>query len=127
MENNEIKIFSKKVLTINLIILIVVSFALLLMQQYSWVIGYVLGSITSYITYLMHVNNVDKMCLNKKSPVKSSVASALLRFCISALCLAIGVFVEWVNIYATFIGLLVIKLTIYVLGFMTQKKVKEGK
>lgn len=127
MKNKETKTFSKLIILINVILLLVVSIFLLILQKYSWVIGYLIGTITSYITYLMHVNNVNKLGVNTKNPVRNSISSALLRLLISAVVLLVSVYVNWINLYATFIGLLVIKLTILVVGFIMEiKKPKEG-
>lgn len=127
MKNKDTKTFSKLIILINVILLLVVSIFLLILQKYSWVIGYLIGTITSYITYLMHVNNVNKLGVNTKNPVRNSIGSALLRLLISAVVLLISVYVNWINLYATFIGLLVIKLTIVVVGFIMEiKKTKEG-
>ena len=126
MKNNDTKRFTNLVLLVNVIILTIVSIVLLLLQQYSLVIGYAMGSITSYITYLMHVNNINKLDINTKNPVKKTVASALLRFFISAIVLLVALYVNWINLYATFIGLLVIKLTIIICGFIMEIRKNKG-
>lgn len=127
MKNNEIRKFSKLVLLVNLIILIVCSITLLIIQKYSWLIGYILGSVTSYITYLMHAHYADKFGDNNKVSTKKSVTNALLRIFISAIVLTIALFVDFIDIIATFIGLLVIKLTIFFIGFgLGIKKDKKG-
>ena len=126
MKNKEIKTFSKLILIVNGILLLVVFAVLLILQLYSWAIGYLLGSITSYITYLMHANNVNKIDANTKNPVRKSVASALLRLLISAAILFIALYVDFINLYATFIGLLVIKLTVFIVGFILEIKKSKG-
>lgn len=126
MKENEIRAFSKLILTVNMIVLFVVSIVLLILKQYSWLIGYLFGSITSYITYLMHANNVSKLGLSSKHPVRSSVSSAILRLCISAVSLLIALYVSWINIYATFIGLLVIKLTVIIVSFILEINKSKG-
>ncbi len=73
MKNQEIKLFSKKVIVVNLIILVLASIVLLILKKYSWLIGYILGSVTSYITYFMHVNHAVRFSEN--SGVKQSVSS----------------------------------------------------
>ena len=127
MINNEIRKFSKLVLIFNLFILFICSIVLLIIQKYSWLIGYILGSVTSYITYLMHAHYADKFGNNYKSSTKQSVTNALLRIFISALVLFIALFVDFIDIIATFIGLIVIKLTIFFIGFgLGIKKDRKG-
>ena len=123
MKNQEIKLFSKKVIVVNLIILVLVSIVLLILKKYSWLIGYILGSVTSYITYFMHVNHAVKFSEN--SGVKQSVSSSLLRTLVSAISLLIAFFVDFIDIFATFIGLLIIKFSIFIIGFCFKNK-KEG-
>ena len=123
MKNQEIKLFSKKVIVVNLIILVLASIVLLILNQYSWLIGYILGSVTSYITYFMHVNHAVKFSEN--SGVKQSVSSSLLRTLVSAISLLIAFFVDFIDIFATFIALLIIKFSIFIMGFCFKNK-KEG-
>ena len=123
MKNQEIKLFSKKVIVVNLIILVLASIVLLILNKYSWLIGYILGSVTSYITYFMHVNHAVKFSEN--SGVKQSVSSSLLRTLVSAISLLIAFFVDFIDIFATFIGLLIIKFSIFIIGFCFKNK-KEG-
>jgi hypothetical protein len=121
MKTNNIKSFSKSVIIINLSILVVVSIVLLILGLYSWLIGYILGSITSYITFLMHANSASN-----NSSVRHIFIGAGIRILISAIPLALCLFVDFINIIAVFIGLIVIKVTILILGFITNKKYTEG-
>ena len=126
MKNKEIRTFSKLILIVNGILLTVVITILLVLKLYSWSIGYLFGSIISYITYLMHVNNVEKIDGNTKNPARKSVASALLRLLISAAILFVALYVEFINFYATFVGLLVIKFTVFIVGFIREIKKSKG-
>lgn len=121
MKINNIKSFSKTVIVINLAILVIVSLVLLILKLYDWLIGYVLGSITSYITFLMHANSA-----NNNSSVRHIFIGAGIRILISAIPLAICLFVDFINIIAVFIGLVVIKLTILICGFITNVKYLKG-
>lgn len=121
MKTNNIKSFSKIVIIINLAILVVVSTVLLILEKYSWLLGYVLGSITSYITFLMHANSA-----NNNSSVRHIFIGAGIRILISAIPLTLCLFVEFINIIAVFIGLIVIKLTILIYGFITNLKYTIG-
>lgn len=123
MKNQEIKLFSKKVIVVNLIIFVLASILLLVLKKYSWLIGYILGSVTSYITYFMHVYHAIKFSEN--SGAKQSVKASMLRTLISAISLLIAFFVDFIDIFATFIGLLIIKFSIFIIGFCFKNK-KEG-
>ena len=123
MKNQEIKLFSKKVIVVNLIILVLASIVLLILNKYSWLIGYILGSVTSYITYFMHVNHAVRFSEN--SGVKQSVKASMLRTLVSVIPLLIAFFVDFIDIFATFIGLLIIKFSIFIIGFCFKNK-KEG-
>ena len=118
---NDIKAFSKTIIFINLIILIVVSIVLLILGEYNWLLGYLLGSITSYITFLMHASSAST-----KTKAKQIAFAAGIRTLISAACLCIAFFVSFIDLIATFIGLLVIKVTILVFSFITNLKKDKG-
>lgn len=126
--NKEIKEFSKKIILINLIILLVVLIVLLILGKYSYALGYCLGSITSYITYLMHVNNVKQIGDSIHHPKRNAFAAVSLRLAISATALLIAFFVKMIDIIATFIGLLVIKVVILIAGIILEviKNKREG-
>ena len=121
MKTDNIKSFSKNIIIINLIILVIVSLILLILGKYSWLFGYLLGSITSYITYLMHANSAAN-----NTSVKQTYIGAGIRILISALPLVLCLFVDFIDIIAVFIGLLVIKGTILVYGFITNMKFLKG-
>ena len=121
MKTDNIKSFSKNIIIINLIILVIVSLLLLILGEYSWLFGYLFGSITSYVTYLMHANSAAN-----NTSVKQAYFGAGLRILISAIPLAICLFVDFIEIIAAFIGLLVIKGTIVVYGFITNMKFLKG-
>lgn len=127
MRDQEINKFSKTLLLVNVVILAVASPVFLLLGMYSWCIGYLLGSITSYITFLMHVNNIKKLGFNIKNPKRNARVSYLSRLGMSAIPLAIALFIKWIDIFATFIGLLIIKVTLFIVPFVVGiNKNKEG-
>ena len=127
MRDQEINKFSKTLLLVNVVILSIASLIFLMLGMYSWFIGYLLGSITSYITYLMHVNNIKKIGFGIKNPKKNAMVSYLSRLGVSAIALAIALFVKWIDIFATFIGLLIIKVTLFIVPFVVGiNKNKEG-
>lgn len=121
MKTNEIKVFTKKIIIINVIILFIVSIVLLVLQKYSYLLGYILGAVTSYITFLMHASAAEN-----KTKVKEIVASSVLRTLIGAVALTISFLVSFIDLIATFIGLLVIKITILIFSFITNLKYGKG-
>ena len=122
MRKNDIKPFVKTIILINTIIMIVCVMVLLTLQKYSWAIGYCLGSVVANITFIMHAFNVSKFGVKSLNPVKSSVSSTLLRTCISACALLIALFVDFIDIFATFVGLVVIKIVIIIATFIIFKE-----
>ena len=124
MKNNEIRPFVKKVIFVNTIIMLITIMVLLILQKYSWAIGYLLGTIVSNITFIMHAFNVSKFGVKFVNPVKSSVSSTLFRTLISASALLIAFMVDFIDIFATFVGLVVIKIVIIITSLIV---FKEGK
>lgn len=123
--NNEIKEFSKKILLINTIIAVVVTIVLLIIKKYSWALGILLGSIASDITFLMHVKNTERLGIDIKHPERNAFANSILRLVVSAVALLIAFFISWINIIATFIGMMIIKVVILIVSFTLDTK-KEG-
>ena len=114
MKNNQMKRFVKLVVFANTIIMLLGIIVLLILQKYSWAIGYLLGSIVSSVTFIMHAYNVSKFGVKLINPIKSSVSSTFFRTLISSGALFIAFMVEFIDIFATFIGLVVIKIVIII-------------
>lgn len=126
MKNQEINRFVKKILILNSIITLFVIIGLLIFQLYSWALGYLLGSLTSNLTFIMHANNVKKMGVSINKPMKNAVASTMLRLFVSAISLFISLLVDWINILATFVGLLVIKIIVIIVSIVIGTNKKGG-
>ena len=58
--NDNLEKFKKTIIFITAIISVITAIILLICRKYSWSIGILLGSFVSIITFLMHVNNIDK-------------------------------------------------------------------
>jgi hypothetical protein len=71
----------------------------------------------------MHVYHAIKFSEN--SGAKQSVKASMLRTLVSMVSLLIAFFVDFIDIFATFIGLLIIKFSIFIIGFCFKNK-KEG-
>ena len=122
MKNKEIKRLVKSVLIVNFIIMLIGLVVLLLIEKYSWFFGYLLGSVTADITFIMHANNVSKVGITNTNPTKSSISSSIFRMLISALSLLVAFVVEGIDIYATFVGLVLIKVVIIIVSLIVEKK-----
>ena len=129
MKNNQFKQFVKLVIFANTIIMLVGIIVLFILQKYSWATGYLLGSVVSNITFIMHAFNVSKFGVKFINPIKSSVSSTLFRTLISAGALFIAFMVESIDIFATFVGLVVIKIVIIITSlivFRNDNQKEEG-
>ena len=126
MENINIKTFSKLVLKINIELLVVGLVVLLILQKYTQMAGLFLGVITSCITFIMHAANANKMGVSITNPVRNAIGNTLLRLLISAIAIVISLFVSWIDLIWTFIGLLVIKLVMIVTIIILELKNRKG-
>ena len=130
MKNNQMERFVKLVIFVNTIIMLIGIVVLLILQKYSWSIGYLLGSIVSNVTFIMHAYNVSKFGVKNINPVKSSVSSTLFRILISAGALFIAFMVGFIDMIATFVGLVVIKIVIIITSLIvfrdSNQKVEGG-
>lgn len=122
MKNKEINRLVKSVIFVNSIIMLIGVVVLLILRKYSWTFGYLLGSVTADITFIMHANNVSKVGITNTNPTKSSISSSIFRMLISAMSLFIAFFIEGIDIYATFVGLVLIKVVIIIVSFVVEKK-----
>ena len=125
MKNNNMRKLVKTIIVINSIVMLIALAVLLILRKYSWCFGCLLGTITANITFVMHAYNVSKVGNSYSNPVKSSVSSSLFRTLISAISLLIAFFVEGIDIYATFIGLVVIKVVIIIVSLIVKDKDDE--
>ena len=125
MKNKAMKRLVKSVVFVNSIVMLIVIVVLLILRKYSWALGYLLGSITADITFIMHANNVSKVGVSTNNITKSSISSSLFRMLISALSLLIAFLINGIDIYATFIGLVTIKVVIIIVSFIVEKKNNE--
>ena len=121
MRDKEMKRLVKKVLLTNSVVMLIALVVLLILKKYSWVFGYLLGTITANLTFVMHAYNVSKVGNSYINPVKSSISSSVFRTLISALSLLIAFLIEGIDIYATFIGLVVIKVVIIIVSLVSEK------
>lgn len=126
--NNELHQFKNKILLITSIISIICVVVLLIIKKYSWSLGILLGFIVSNITFVMHVKNVDNFGNDIKHPGRNAFIGSISRLGVSAIGLLIAFFIPWIDIIATFIGLMIIKAVILVLPFIigNERVKKEG-
>ena len=125
MKNKAMKRLVKSVIFVNSVVMLIVVVVLLILGIYSWAFGYLLGSVTADITFLMHAINVSKVGVYAINPVKNSISSSLFRTVISAFSLLIAFLINGIDIYATFIGLVVIKVVIIIVSLVVENKNNE--
>lgn len=126
MESINIKTFSKLILKINIGLICIALVVLLILQKYTHMAGLFLGGITSCVTFVMHVVNASKMGVSITNPVKNAIGNTLLRLLISAIAIVISLFVSWIDLIWTFIGLLVIKVVMIVTSIVLEIKNRKG-
>lgn len=126
MESINIKTFGKLILKINIGLICIALVILLILQKYTQMAGLFLGGITSCITFTMHVANASKMGVSITNPVKNAIGNTLLRLLISAIAILISLFVSWIDLIWTFIGLLVIKVVMIVTSIVLEIKNRKG-
>ena len=127
MKNNDMKKLVKTIISVNSLVMLIALAVLFILRKYSWCFGYLLGTLTANMTFIMHAYNVSKVGNSYSNPVKSSVSSSLFRTLISAISLLIAFLVEGIDIYATFIGLVVIKVVIIIVSLIVEKNKNNKK
>lgn len=126
MKKNEIYAFAKPFIILNIILSTIVVL-ILLFFDYRYSLGYLLGAITSYITFIIHAYSINNLGEDNKAFIKS-FGNAMFRFLISGLALLLAFFFNLFNIISTFAGLVVIKFLMIIYAFIYHKKTqKEAK
>ena len=120
MKKNEIDEFNKHLFPINILIGIVVLIVLLILGKYDWALGYLLGSTFSYLIHFMHSQNAKNFASDSPRPKLSAFLSSSLRLLLSMICLFIAFLVPGIDLIATFIGLVVIKVVIFILSIVRE-------
>ncbi len=105
-------------------VLIIIVFFGLWIFSHSWMLpkSYLLGALTSIMSFIMLMNRTSYIEENKKEP-NNSVTSTLTRFLLSGFILAVGVFDERFNAILVLIGLLQVRIVILFYGIFNKKVV----
>ena len=125
MKNQEINLFVRKSLTINAVIALGLTIILIIIGLYEWTLGYILGFITSCLTFIMHARNVEKMGVCIERPMKNALSSTMFRLFISAISLFIALMISWIDIMGTFIGLVIIKIVVIIVPLVSGNNKKR--
>jgi len=127
---NEVKKFGLIFMPINWVICAIVTIILFQLNE-SYGYGYLLGSITSYLTFGLHMKHSNDYGSEKANSYMQFFTNAGVRFIISAAMLFIAFyFNDLFNFICAAIGILVIKVLLIIFGIIYEivnsKKKKES-
>lgn len=123
---NEIKKFGLIFMPINWVICITVTAILYFGFNKSWGLGYLLGSLTSYLTFGLHMKNANDYGSKGANAYMQAFTNSGVRFLISAAMLLIAFFLnDEFNLIATFIGMMVIKVLLFVFSIIREIIIKK--
>lgn len=109
---------------INWVICLIVTLILYFLVSHSWGLGYLLGSLTSYLTFGLHMKSVNDYGSKSANAYMHSFTNGGVRFLVSAAMLLIAFLLnDEFNLIATFIGMMVIKVLL--LGFSIIREIRN--
>ena len=116
---------------INWLICLIVTLILYFVVNESWGLGYLLGSLTSYLTFGLHMKSVNDYGSKQANAYMHAFTNGGVRLLVSAAILMVAFFLnDEFNLIATFIGMMVIKVLLLIFsisrGIIKNKKRNEG-
>ena len=122
--NDEIRRFAIVFMPINFGICLIVTLVLLLsFKDNSYAFGYLLGSLTSYLTFILHMRYVRDVGNEKPNILVRLLTNFGVRSLIWIAVLFIAYkFNNYFNLYTTGIGLVVINLFVFIFGIVYLKR-----
>ena len=120
----ELKRFGLIFMPINWGICLIVTITLLLVfkDDNSYALGYLLGSVTSYLTFGLHMKDVNDYGSEKANIIMKIFTNIFTRLAITAIVLVIAYFNNTMfRFVTTAIGILVIKLFLIIFGIFYAK------
>ncbi len=115
---SDVKQFSLVFMPVNWVICLIVSVTLYFTLGEEVTYGYVLGAMTSFLTFGLLMRNTSSTLQPTKKSVQAKIfGSNLIRLLISLVVLAAAYYIDGVNFYATIAGLLVLKIVL--IGFVS--------
>lgn len=110
---SDVKNFSYIFIPINWGICLIVTIILFICCEQEIPYGYILGSFTSYLTFGLLMKNTQSNLLPGKVSIKAKVVGGnIVRLAISFIILLVAYYNDNFNFFATFAGLLVIKVVL---------------
>lgn len=116
---------------INWIICLIVTLILYFAVNESWGLGYLLGSLTSYLTFGLHMKSANDYGSKQANAYMHAFTNGGVRLLVSAAILMVAFFLnDEFNLIATFIGMMVIKVLLLIFSISREiiknKKKNEG-
>ncbi len=111
---------------INWVICLIVTLVLYFVVSESWGLGYLLGSLTSYLTFGLHMKDANDYGSKSANAYMHAFTNGGVRLLISAAMLLIAFLLnDEFNLIATFIGMMVLKVLL--LGFSIIREIINNK
>ena len=115
---------------INWLICLIVTLILYFAVNESWGLGYLLGSLTSYLTFGLHMKSANDYGSKKANAYMHAFTNGGVRLLVSAAILMVAFFLnDEFNLIATFIGMMVIKVLLLIFSIsreIIKNKKKEA-
>lgn len=111
---------------INWVICIIVTIILYYAVNPSWGLGYLLGSLTSYLTFGLHMKSANDYGSKGANLYMQAFTNTGVRILISALMLLVAFMLnDEFNLIATFIGMMVIRVLLLIFSIIRELVLKN--
>ena len=111
-KTSEIKKFGLIFMPINWLICLIVTLILYFAVNESWGLGYLLGSLTSYLTFGLHMKSANDYGSKQANAYMHAFTNGGVRLLVSAAILMVAFFLnDEFNLIATFIGMIKREIT----------------
>ena len=120
---SEIKKFGIVFTPINWVICLIVTLVLYLCVNKDWAFYYMLGSLTSFMTFALHMKEANDYGSEKANATMRLFTNVGVRITLSGLMLAIAYFLPGKNIaclLSAFIGMIVLKVVLVIFVIVTE-------
>lgn len=89
----------------------------LILRDISYLLGFILGYVINMISFFLTIK-ISEGILKFKMPIFMIILMNLLKIVIYAIGFYISVKVQWIHMIGVFLGYLVIKITVFVEGYI---------
>lgn len=108
---------SKKSVFVFLVGCLLLGIISLLFKDISYLLGFILGYMINLISFFLTIKISDGI-LKFKMPIFMVILMSFLKIVIYAIGFYISIKVQWIHMIGVFLGYLVIKITVYVQGYI---------